>query len=63
MIGTKLRSVAWVHYVVRKGEIVNTWKTVVRKEKGKRPFGRPKRRCEDNMRTDRKETRLWTELI
>lgn len=50
-----------MHYVVRMGEIVNTWKIVVRKEKGKRPFGRPKCRCEDNMRKNLKET--WQQAV
>jgi hypothetical protein len=61
MGGTKSRSLGWEHYVEGTGEIVNAYKIVVRKEKGKRLFGRPTRRWEDNMRTDLKE--IWQPAV
>jgi hypothetical protein len=42
----------------------NACKIVVEELRGKRPFGRPRCKCEDNIKTDLKETGLmvWTEL-
>jgi hypothetical protein len=36
----------------RSGEMRNTYKILVGKPEGKRPFGRPRRRWEYNIRTD-----------
>jgi hypothetical protein len=33
-------------------EIRNAYKILVRKPEGKRPLGRPRRRCEDNIKMD-----------
>jgi hypothetical protein len=41
------------------GELGNAHKILVGKPEGKRPFGRPRHRCEDNIRTDVGE--IWWE--
>jgi hypothetical protein len=33
-------------------EMINAYKILVRKPEVKRPVGRPRRRCEDNIKTD-----------
>jgi hypothetical protein len=40
------------------GDTKNTYEILVGKYEGKLPFGRTRRRCEDNVRLDVKET-LW----
>jgi hypothetical protein len=37
------------------GEKRNVYRILVGKPEGKRPLGRPRRRCEDNVRTDVRE--------
>jgi hypothetical protein len=37
------------------GEKRNTYRILVGKPEGKRPLGRPRRRCEDNIRMDLKQ--------
>jgi hypothetical protein len=37
------------------GEMRNAYKILVGKPEEKRPFGRPRRRCEDNIRMDLRE--------
>jgi hypothetical protein len=39
----------------RHGEMRNAYKTLVGKPERKRPFGRPRRRWEDNIKADLKE--------
>jgi hypothetical protein len=46
----KSNRVGWFEHGVRTGEVMN------RKSEMNRPFGRPKRRWEDNIKTDLKET-------
>jgi hypothetical protein len=48
----------WSGHVARVGEMKSTYKILVWKPEGKRPFGRPKRRCEDNIITDLTEIDL-----
>jgi hypothetical protein len=43
-------------YVARMGETRTAYKLMVGKPRRKRPLGRPKRRWEDNIRTDLRET-------
>jgi hypothetical protein len=38
------------------GEMRNAYEILVGRPEGKRPLGRPRRRCEDNITTDIKET-------
>jgi hypothetical protein len=42
----------WEGHVRQKAEIINTYTILVGKREGKRPFGRPRRRWEDNIRLD-----------
>jgi hypothetical protein len=51
----KSRRMRWAGYVVRMGETRNIHKLVVRISEDKRPFGRPRRRWEDNIKIDLKE--------
>jgi hypothetical protein len=37
------------------GEMRNSYKILDGKPKGKRPLGRPRHSCEDNIRMDRRE--------
>jgi hypothetical protein len=39
-------------YVARTGEKMNVYRLLVGKLEGRRPLGRPKRRCLDNIRMD-----------
>jgi hypothetical protein len=48
------------------GEMRNAYSILVGKPKGKRPFGRPRCRWEDNIRMDLKRNRVgnvWTGFI
>jgi hypothetical protein len=47
---TKSRRMRWAGHVARMGEIRNAYKMLVGKPEGKRPFGGPKCRWEDNIR-------------
>jgi len=51
----KSRRMRWTGHVTRMKEIRNACNILVGKSEGKRPFGRPRRRCEGNIRTDVKE--------
>ena len=61
--GIKSLRLRWADHVARMEEGRNTFKILTRTPAGKRPFGRPKRRWEDNIRMDLKEigtnTRNW----
>jgi hypothetical protein len=46
----------WAGHVARVGEERKLYKVLVRKSEGKRPLGRPRRRWEDGIRMDLKET-------
>jgi hypothetical protein len=46
----------WAGHVARVGKIINLYNTLVGKPKRKRPLGRPRRRWEDNVRMDIRET-------
>jgi hypothetical protein len=45
----------WAGHVARKGEKRNVYRLLVGKPGGKRPLGRPKHRCVDNIKMDRGE--------
>jgi hypothetical protein len=45
----KLR-MRWAWHVARIGDKRNAYRLLVGKPKGKRPLGRPRRRCADNIR-------------
>jgi hypothetical protein len=43
----KSRRMRWAGHVVRMGEEREVYRVLVGKPEGKRPLGKPKRRCED----------------
>jgi hypothetical protein len=62
----KSRRIRWKGYVVRMGEERNVYRVLMGKQKGKRPLERPRRRWEDGLRMDLRETGLgnvdWIQL-
>ena len=56
----------WAGHVARMGERRGVYRVLVGKPEGKRPLGRPKRRCEDNINMDLQEVECgimdWIEL-
>jgi hypothetical protein len=55
-----------VGHVIRIGEKRNACRLLVGKLEGKRPLGRPRRRCSDNIRMDLGEVVwdcMWTGLV
>jgi hypothetical protein len=51
----KSRMMRWAGYVARMGEERGAHRVLVGKPEGKRPLGRPRRRCEDNIKMDSQE--------
>ena len=51
----KSRRMRWAGHVARMGEERGAYRILVGKPEGKRPLGRPRRRCVDNMRMDLQE--------
>jgi len=45
----------WAGHVARLGDEKGVYRVLVGKTKGKRPLGRPRRRCVDNIRMNLKE--------
>jgi len=62
----KSRRMRWTGHVARMGERRGVYRVLVGKPEGKRPLGRPRRRCEDNIKTDLQEVGCgaldWIEL-
>jgi hypothetical protein len=61
----KWRRMKWVGHVARIREERGVYRVLVRKPEGKRPLGRLRRRCEDNIRMDLQEMGylgVWTGL-
>jgi len=56
----KSRRIRWVGHVVRIGENRGIYRILVGKPDGKRPLGRPRHRCEDNIKMDLQEVGVWT---
>jgi hypothetical protein len=50
----------WAEHVARVGEERKAYEVSVGKPEGKRPLGKPRRRWEDGIRMDLKETGLWS---
>jgi hypothetical protein len=48
----KARRMRWAGHVARMGETRGAYRVLVGKSQGKRPLGRPKHRCEDNIKMD-----------
>jgi hypothetical protein len=60
----KSRRMRWAGHVARMGEGRGVYRVLVVKPEGKIPLGRPKRRREDNIRMDLRETGIdWTNWI
>jgi hypothetical protein len=51
----KSRRLRWTGHVARVGEMRNAYIVLVVKPEGKRPFGKSRRRWEDNIRMDLRE--------
>jgi hypothetical protein len=51
----KSRRMTWAGHVARMGETRNVYRILVEKGEGKRPLGRPRRRCVDNIKVDLRE--------
>ena len=62
----KSRKMRWAGHVARMGEGRGVHRVLVGKPEGKRPFGRPRRRWENNIKMDLQEMGWgygdWTEL-
>ncbi|KAJ4437645.1 hypothetical protein ANN_17790 [Periplaneta americana] len=62
----KSRRLRWAGHVARMGESRNAYSVLVGRPKGKRPLRRPRRRWEDNIKTDlsdvRYDDREWINL-
>ncbi|KAJ4447721.1 hypothetical protein ANN_09729 [Periplaneta americana] len=62
----KSRRLRWAGHVARVGESRNAYRVLVGRPEGKRPLGRPRRRWEDNIKTDLRELgydgRDWVNL-
>jgi hypothetical protein len=54
----KSRRMRWAGRVARMGEERKVYKVLVGKPEGKRPLGRPRRRCKDGIRIDLREIGL-----
>jgi hypothetical protein len=51
----KSRRMRWARHVARMGEEKSVHRMLVGKPEGNRPLGRPRRRWEDNIKTDMQE--------
>jgi hypothetical protein len=51
----KARRMRGAGHVARMGEVRGTYNTLVGRPEGRRPLGRPRRRWEDNIKTDLRE--------
>jgi len=51
----KSRRMRWAGHVARMGEEKGVYRVLVGKPEGRRPLGRPRRRCVDTIRTDLQE--------
>jgi hypothetical protein len=64
--GIKFRRMLWAGHVARMGERRGAYRVLVGKPEGKRPLGRPRRRCKDNIKMDLQEVGCggmdWNEL-
>jgi hypothetical protein len=62
----KSRRMRWAGHIARMGEKRKVYKVLVGNPEGKRPLGRPRRRCEDGIRMDLREIGLggvdWVRL-
>jgi hypothetical protein len=61
----KSKRMRWAGHVARMGEKRNAYRILVENPEGKRPFGRPRRMLEDNIKVDLREKGwiVWIGLI
>jgi hypothetical protein len=63
----KSRRMRWAGHVARMGEGRGVYRFLAGRPEGKRPLGRPRRRWEDNIKMDLKETGIdgvnWIRLV
>jgi hypothetical protein len=52
----KARRMRWVGHVARMGEVRVAYNILVGRPEGRRPLGKPRRRWEDNIKIDLRET-------
>jgi hypothetical protein len=50
------RKIRWAGHVAHIGDMISAYKILVGKSEGNRSLGRPRRRWEDNIKTDIRET-------
>jgi hypothetical protein len=55
----KSRRLRWAGHVTRMGERRGAYRALVGKPEGRKPLGRPRRRWEDNIKTDLREVGWW----
>jgi hypothetical protein len=55
---TKSRKMRWAGHMVRMGEGRGVYRVLVGRPEGKRPLGRARRRWEDNIKMDLRETEV-----
>jgi hypothetical protein len=51
----KSKRIKWARYVARIGESKGVYRVLVKEPKGKKPFGRLRRRWKDNIKMDLQE--------
>jgi hypothetical protein len=51
----KSRSMRWVEHIALMVQMINAFNILVGEPKGRRPIGRPRRRCKYNIRMDLRE--------
>jgi hypothetical protein len=61
----KSRRMRWEGQIARMGEEKGACRVLVGRSEGRRPLGRPRRRCEDNIKMDLQEVGwgAWTGLM
>jgi hypothetical protein len=55
IIGIEKRRMKWTGHAARMGQKRNAYRIFVTKPEDKKPLGRPRRRWEDNIKTDHKD--------
>jgi hypothetical protein len=55
----KARKMRWAGHVARMGEVRGAYSILVGKPEGRRPLGRPRRGCQDNIEMDLREIGFW----
>jgi hypothetical protein len=63
----KSRKMRWARHVARMGERIGVYRVLVGKPEGKRPIGRIRRRCEDNIKINLQKVECgginWIDLV